>query len=478
MKPQKAISLLLGPLVFLVVVYVLELEGLSQEGRAVLAVTCWMGVWWMTEAIAIEATALLPIVLFPLTGAIEMKATTFPYAHPLIFLFLGGFLIALAIEKHHLHTRIALNIIDRIGTNPSRIILGFMLATGFLSMWISNTASTLMMVPIALSVIANLNSIKQFAKALLLSVAYSASIGGMATLVGTPPNIVFAGVVRDTFGVEISFFEWMLFGLPFSICMIFLAWWLLTRFLFRMDNKPAEDLGIKEKKEALGTLSTNEKRVLAIFCFTAFCWISRTYLLNNFIPLLNDTIIAVIGGLLLFIVPDSEGKKLLGWSETKKLPWGVLLLFGGGLTIASAFVKTDLAEWIGNGMNSFEGMSLILLIFVVAALVNFLTEFTSNVATASMVLPILAALALAVGVHPYYLMVGAILAASCAFMLPVATPPNAIVFGSKKLQMRDMIKTGIWLNFISILLIGLFVYFIMPLIWDLDMKDFTSSIGM
>lgn len=201
-------------------------------------------------------------------------------------------------------------------------------------------------------------------------------------------------------------------------------------------------------------------------------------MLNNFIPLLNDTIIAVIGGLLLFIVPDSEGKKLLGWSETKKLPWGVLLLFGGGLTIASAFVKTDLAEWIGNGMNSFEGMSLILLIFVVAALVNFLTEFTSNVATASMVLPILAALALAVGVHPYYLMVGAILAASCAFMLPVATPPNAIVFGSKKLQMRDMIKTGIWLNFISILLIGLFVYFIMPLIWDLDMKDFTSSIGM
>lgn len=476
MKPQKAISLILGPLLFLVVYFILDLDGLSDEGRAVLATTCWVGLWWMTEAIAIEATAFLPIVLLPLTGAVSMKESTFPYANPLVFLFLGGFLIALAIEKHQLHKRIALNIIHQVGTNPNRIILGFMIATAFLSMWISNTATTLMMVPIAVSVIGHIKSGKRFSKALLLAIAYSASIGGMATLVGTPPNIVFAGVIRDTFQVEISFVEWMAFGLPFAIGMLILTWWVLTRLIFRFQNSSSTEQSIiQDKLKELGQMSVNEKRVLVVFAFTAFCWISRTYLLNLFVPLLNDTLIAMIGGLLLFVIPDTEGKKLLSWDETKKLPWGVLMLFGGGLSIANAFVQTDLANWIGSLMNELNGITLILLILIIAALVNFLTEFTSNVATASMVLPILAALAIAVHVHPYYLMVAAILASSCAFMLPVATPPNAIVFGSRKLEIKDMIKSGLLLNLLSILLITAFVYFIMPLIWDLDVKDFITN---
>ncbi|UXP33120.1 SLC13 family permease [Reichenbachiella agarivorans] len=473
---QKIIKVLLGPLLFLLIYFGFEIEGLSDQGRAVLASTAWIGWWWMTEAIAIEATALLPILLFPLLGVLPIKETTFPYAHPLIFLFLGGFIIALAIEKWNLHTRIALNIILLIGSKPSQVVLGFMIATGFLSMWISNTASTLMMLPIGLSVIANLNGDKRFSKSLLLAIAYSASIGGMATLVGTPPNIVFASVVKESLGIEISFGEWMLFGLPFSICMIALTWFVLTKVLYRSGDNQSRDLGIQVKLDNLGRLSAEEKRVLVIFGLVAFSWISREYVLNRFIPALDDTIIAIAGAMLLFIIPDTKGGKLLDWKTTKKIPWGVLLLFGGGLSIANAFIKTDLATWIGNSLNHLQAVPLLLVIVVIVTLVNFLTELTSNVATASMVLPILAALAIAMHIHPYYLMVGAILAASCAFMLPVATPPNAIVFGSGHLTMKDMIRAGVFLNMLSILLITLFVYIIMPLLWDIGITPIFSGI--
>lgn len=471
----KFIGKMLGPIAFALVYFVFPPDGLSIEGRGVLATTVWIGIWWMTEAVPIEATALLPMVLFPLLGAMDMKSTTFPYAHPLIFLFLGGFMIALAIERWDLHKRIALNIISILGSNPRQLILGFMIATGFLSMWISNTATTLMMIPIGISVISNLKRDERFSKALPLAIAYSASIGGMSTLIGTPPNIVFAGVVKDTFGVEVNFMNWMMIGLPFSTLLIAIAWLVITRFSFKISaDQTLADSGIKEKLAELGRMTTEEKRVLAVFLFTAFCWMSRTYILNPIIPGLNDTTIAIFGGLLLFLIPDSGNGKLLDWDIMKKVPWGVLILYGGGLTLANAFAKTDLAVWIGNLLNHWGNLELVILILLIVAAVNFLTEITSNIATASMVLPILAALAISIDTHPYYLMVGAILAASCAFMLPVATAPNAIAFSSGTIRMRDMIKVGIVLNLLSILLITLVVYIIMPLIWTLDISQFLS----
>ncbi|SMD33987.1 solute carrier family 13 (sodium-dependent dicarboxylate transporter), member 2/3/5 [Reichenbachiella faecimaris] len=474
---RKLIGKTLGPASFIILFFFLPLDGLSEEGRAVLATTAWVGIWWMTEAIPIEATALLPMVLFPLTGAVDMRSTTFPYAHPLIFLFLGGFMIAIAIEKWNLHKRIALNIISLLGSNPSQLILGFMIATGFLSMWISNTATTLMMIPIGLSVIANLDENKNFAKALPLAIAYSASIGGMATLIGTPPNIVFAGIVKDTFGVEVNFMEWMIIGLPFSILMIGITWLVITKYAFKISpDMNLSNAGINERLAELGKMSAEEKRVLAVFSFTAICWMSRTYLLNPILPGLNDTTIGVFGGLCLFLIPNTEGGKLLNWQLMSKVPWGILVLYGGGLSIANAVAKTDLAAWIGALLNTWGNLELVLLISLIVAAVNFMTEITSNIATASMVLPILAALAISIDTHPYYLMVGAILAASCAFMLPVATAPNAIAFSAGTVKMKDMIKVGILLNILSILLITLIVYVIMPIVWTLDISLFLSSL--
>ncbi|MEO9805603.1 MAG: SLC13 family permease [Reichenbachiella sp.] len=471
----KLVGKFLGPTTFLVVYFGLPLDGLSQEGRGVLATTAWVGIWWMTEAIPIEATALLPMILFPILGALNMKSTTFPYAHPLIFLFLGGFMIAIAIENWNLHKRIALNIISLLGSNPRQLILGFMIATGFLSMWISNTATTLMMIPIGISVITNLKEDKRFSKALPLAIAYSASIGGMATLIGTPPNIVFAGIVKDTFGVEVNFMEWMMIGLPFSVLMIAITWLVITRVSFKISSDVSLlDSGINEKLHELGKMSAEEKRVLAVFLFTAFCWMSRTYLLNPLIPALNDTTIAIFGGLALFLIPNSGEGKLLDWKMMSKVPWGVLVLYGGGLSMANAVAQTDLAQWIGNLLNHWGTIDLVLLILMIVAAVNFMTEITSNIATASMVLPILAALAISIGAHPYYLMVGAILAASCAFMLPVATAPNAIAFASGTIKMRDMIKVGVLLNILSIFIISFIVYVIMPNVWTLDISSFLS----
>lgn len=467
----KKIGLVAGPLAFITLLFLVDIEGLSDTGQAVLAGTTWVAIWWLTEAIPIETTALLPIVLFPTTGALDLKVTTFPYAHPLIFLFLGGFMIALAIEKWELHKRIALNIVLWIGTNPAKIILGFMAATGFLSMWISNTATSLMMMPIGISLISYVEDKTNFAKGLMLAIAYSASIGGIATLIGTPPNLVFAGVVKETFGVEISFLEWSKLAMPFSIALIGLAWYYISYIAFPIKHTGQDISGeIRTKLDALGKISTNERRVLVIFTFTAIAWITRTFVINKFIPGVSDTVIAIMGGIALFLVPSTTpGQKLLDWESMKKIPWGILILFGAGLSLATGFVQTDLAAWVGQQLNGLGGYHILILILIIVALVNFMTEFTTNIATASMILPILAALALALNIHPYGLMVGTIMAASCAFMLPVATAPNAVVFSSGFVEMKDMVKVGIWLNIISIAIITLFVYVLMPYIWELDL---------
>lgn len=470
------IGLFLGPILFLTVIFGFEPEGLSKEGVAILACTLWIAVWWITEAIPIAVTALLPIILFPLTGGLGLTQTTASFGHKYIFLYIGGFMIAIAIEKWKLHKRIALIIINFIGVGISKIILGFMVATAFMSMWISNTATAVMMLPIGMAIVKQLqdhpdtpeNENTQFGKALMLAIAYSASIGGIATLIGTPPNLVLAGVVQEQYGIEISFAQWFKFGLPISLTMLILTWLYLTRirYQFKFDSFPGGRAEIKRLLSQLGKLGFEEKIVLAVFITTAILWIIRAYI-QNYIPSIDDTIIAMVAGILLFIVPAKEKEqKILTWDEAVKLPWGILLLFGGGMALASGFKESGLALWIGTQMTLLDGLSLFALIIILIACVNFLTEITSNLATTAMLLPILAAMAITLDIHPYYLLVSATVAASCAFMLPVATPPNAVVFGSGYLTIPDMVKTGIWLNVISIMLLSLFVYYLLPLLWE------------
>ncbi|MCG2462260.1 DASS family sodium-coupled anion symporter [Flavobacteriaceae bacterium F89] len=474
----KTVGLFLGPILFFLILFVDAPKGMGEEAQAVLACTVWVALWWMTEALPIAATALLPIILFPLTGAASMETTTAAYGHPYIFLFVGGFIIAKAIEQWNLHKRIALNIIQLIGSNIGFIILGFMVATAFLSMWISNTATSVMMLPIGLAVIQQVGNSDQltksqrilFGKALMIAIAYSASIGGMATLIGTPPNLVFAGIMKETFQVEITFEKWLGIGLPFSILMLFICWKYLTRIAFPLKNLklPGGKASIVQQLKALGSISYEEKMVAVVFGLTAIAWVTKSFLLGIIFPAINDTIIALMGAMLLFLIPSrSRMGALIKWNEAVKLPWGVLLLYGGGLAIAASFQTSGLATWIGTQMTVIQGLSLFLMIAIIVASVNFLTELTSNLATTAMLLPILASMAVALDIHPIIFMVSATLAASCAFMLPVATPPNAVVFGSGKLEIKDMVRAGIWMNLFSIALITLLIYFLLPYIWGI-----------
>lgn len=477
---KKTLGLILGPALFLLTLFFFRPEGLSDAARAVLASTLWIAVWWILEVIPIAVTALLPIVLFPLTGALNLNDTTAAFGHRYIFLYIGGFVLAIAIERWNLHRRIALNIINLIGTNVKSIILGFMIATAFLSMWISNTATSVMMLPIGMAIVSQLkdnpntiaNENQIFGKALMLAIAYSASIGGIATLIGTPPNLVLAGIVQELYGIEITFSQWIIVGLPISVLMLFLCWKYLTDFAFSFQQKsfPGGKAEIQRQLKELGSICYEEKVVLAVFVATAMAWISRSFLLERFIPEIDDTIIAVMASIALFLLPAGKGKdrKIIQWKEAVKLPWGILLLFGGGLALADGFKSSGLADWIGSQMTLLQGVTLLLLLLILVAAVNFLTEITSNLATTAMLLPILAPLAAIINVHPFLLMVAATLAASCAFMLPVATPPNAVVFGAGYLKIPDMVRTGVWLNLISIIVITLIVYTILPYLWAFD----------
>ena len=472
------LGLVLGPLLFAFVQFGPSAEGLSAEATAALAVALWVGTWWVTEAVPIAVSALLPIVLFPLTGALDLGTTTAAYGHKYVFLYLGGFLLAIAIEKVNLHRRIALFIIASIGTRMRMIVLGFMVATAFLSMWISNTATSVMMLPIGLAIIAQYrdhpdtpeNEHTQFGKMLMLAIAYSASIGGIGTLIGTPPNLVLAGIVKELYGVEIGFLEWMLLALPLSILLLALCWVYLTRFAVKLkaDDFTGGVEEIKRQREALGSIHRDEKKVGIVFLLTAVAWISRSFLLSPILPAIDDTIIALSAGIALFVIRESNGKgAILSWDDSKRIPWGILILFGGGLAIAQGFKDTGLAQWFAEQLITLEFLPLIVMTLVLVAAINFLTEITSNLATTAMILPVLAPLAAAMGVHPYIFMIGATLAASCAFMLPVATPPNAVVFGSGYVSMKDMIRAGLGLNLISILLITVWVFYLLPIFWNL-----------
>lgn len=476
---KQKIGLVLGPLMFTVILLFFHPEGLSQVANATLASAVWVAIWWITEALPIAVTALLPIVLFPLSGGLSLKETTASYGHKYIFLFIGGFILAIAIEKWNLHKRIALSIIKLVGTNVINIILGFMIATAFLSMWISNTATAVMILPVGMAIVLQLqdnpdtkaNENLIFGKALMLAIAYSASIGGMATLIGTPPNLVLAGVVEETYGVEITFSQWFSFGFPISIILLALCWLYLTRVAFKFKQKsfPGGRDEINRQLKALGKVSYEEKTVLIIFVLTAFAWITRSFLIAEFLPAIDDTIIAITFAILLFVLPNKQKTaRLIAWEDAVKLPWGILLLFGGGMALASGFESSGLALWIGEQMTNLQTLSLFLLLLILITAVNFLTEITSNLATTAMILPVLAPMATLLNVHPYFLMVAATVAASCAFMLPVATPPNAVVFGSGYLKIEDMVKKGIWMNILSIILLSIVVYYFLPFIWDLE----------
>ena len=476
---SKNIGLISGPLSFILILYFFNPEGLNPQANAILASTIWIAIWWITEAIPIAVTALLPIILFPLTGGLGLTETTASFGHKYIFLYIGGFIIAIAMEKWNLHRRIALNVINIIGVNVEKIILGFMIATAFLSMWISNTATSVMMLPIAIAIVTQLkdnpDTIEDenlnFGKVLMLAIAYSASLGGVATLIGTPPNLILAGVVEETFGYEITFAQWFQFGFPISTVLLFLCWKYLTNFAFKFKQKtfPGGRAEISRQLNALGKISYEEKLVAGVFTLTAFAWISRSFLLQPVLPEIDDTIIAMIGAIIIFLLPAKNKKRsLLKWDEAVKLPWGILLLFGGGMALAAGFKDSGLALWIGTQMTLLDGVSLFLLVFILIASVNFLTEITSNLATTAMLLPILYPMAMTIDVHPFILMVSATVAASCAFMLPVATPPNAVVFGSGYLRIPDMVRVGIWMNILSIILLTLFVFFLLPFLWDFD----------
>ncbi|HLW19541.1 MAG TPA: SLC13 family permease [Cyclobacteriaceae bacterium] len=482
-----SIGLFLGPLSFALIFLLSSPDDLSQEGVAMMAATSWVAIWWITEAVPIAATSLLPLVLFPLLGIMGIKDTSIAYSDPMVLLYMGGFMIAVTIEKWNLHKRIALTIISIIGTDLKKIILGFMVATAFLSMWISNTATALMMLPIAMAVVAQLGANlgetdvtqDKIGQALMLGIAYSASIGGLATIIGTPTNIVLVGVVKELYQIDIGFAQWMMIGVPVAVGLLIICWVYLVKvaYPFPAIELPGGKEEISRQIHRLGKMSEEEKRVLLVFAAVSFCWMSRSFVLNDILPALDDTIIALAGALLLFLIPAGKGNKgkLLDWKTAEKLPWGILLLFGGGLTIAAGFQVTGLAQWIGVQFVLLENFPFWIFLIAIIAAVNFLTEITSNTATASMILPILAAVALAMGVHPFGLMVSATMAASCAFMLPVATPPNAIVFGSGYLTIPDMMRTGVWMNIISIILLFFITYFLVPLLWNYDINAFPDA---
>ncbi len=499
-EPQPAVSRLAvaglfgGPLLGLLVYLLLGAfaSDLTPAGRSTAGVAVLMAAWWMTEALPLPITSLVPLVALPLLGILPTEAAAAPYADKNIFLFMGGFIIALAVERWNLHRRIALLTLLAVGTHPRQLIGGIMLATGALSMWMSNTATTAMMLPIGMSLVmlvrdqwrtANdglANEAEQqahartFATCLMLAIAYSASIGGLGTLVGTPTNLFLAGFAQSK-SLPLSFVQWMAFALPLAAAYLALAWWLMTGWIFpiRMAELPGGRQVIRQELAKLGRVTRGEWTVLSVFCLVALGWVFRPLitgadLVRQWLPILSrldDTTLAMTGAIALFAIPINlrQGVFAMDWQHAMKLPWGVLLLFGGGFSLADAVAQSQLADWIGTRISILSGIPILALIIVVSAMILLLTELTSNTPTAAAFLPILYGVAEGMQTPPMLFLVPATLAASCAFMLPVATPPNAIVFGSGHVTMKDMVRAGVWLNLLGLILIPAFVLLWGPL---------------
>jgi len=471
---SQIIGLVLGTLFLLMTLFFPAPETMSEEAWAALGLMLLMATWWSTEAIPIPATAMLPIVLVPALDLGSVGEATSPYAHPIIFLFLGGFTLGLAMQRWNLHRRIALLTLKAVGNRPKRQIAGFMLATAFLSMWVSNTATAIMMLPIGLSVVAmtdssNPDGVRRYATALLLAIAYSASIGGIGTLIGTPPNALLAAYLSENQRISVGFAQWMLLGVPVTVVMLALAWWWLTRRDFGLAHQGQSGDLIRDELAALGPLGKGEKLVGLVFVITAAAWIFRPLLSDGLMPWLSDTGIAIAAAIAMFLIPvdTRERRFLMDWETAKGIPWGVLLLFGGGLAMAGVISSSGLAEWIAGSLGAAGTLPTLMLIAIVAGVIIFLTEVTSNTATAAAFLPLLGALAMSQGVPPLLLTVPAAIAASCAFMMPVATPPNAIVFSSGHMQIADMIRAGFALNLMGIVVVTVLCYALLGMVFTL-----------
>ena len=490
---RKKLGFWLGLVSFAFIWLFIDLEPDKPQINAAFAIAILMAVWWVSEAIPIGITALIPVVLFPALGVLNGKAISSAYFNHVIFLFIGGFLMALAMEKHNLHKRIALKILLVTGSGYGRILFGFMLATAFLSMWMSNTATAMMMVPIAMSIISKLaestkSGSKNYAYGLLFGIAYSASIGGIATLIGTPPNLSFARIFNIIFSEapEITFSEWFIFALPITLIM-FLLTWLLLYFKYRPSEKTFENSNLfKEQYSELGKISFEEKIVLSAFITLALLWIFRSDIKINAFNFpgwsnlfsqpkyLNDGTVAIAISLLLFMIPSKskKGENILEGKIIMRLPWHIVLLFGGGFALAQGFAESGLALWLGERMTAISVLHPFLIILFISLFMSFLTELTSNTATTEMLLPVLAGIAVSIKVNPLLLMIPATLAASLAFMLPVATPPNAIVFGTNKLKIAEMMRTGFLLNICGVFIISLIMYFWGQVVFGIDLTIF------
>jgi solute carrier family 13 (sodium-dependent dicarboxylate transporter), member 2/3/5 len=454
---------------------------LEPTANKAVAIAALMISWWVLEAMPMPAVALVPLVLLPLFKIVTIDEASKAYSNPVIFLFMGGFMIGLAIEKWNLHKRIALQIVKKTGTGGNRIILGFIIATAFLSMWLSNTATTMMMFPIALSVIAVMkeheqegSSMQNFSLVLMLVIAYASNIGGMATVIGTPPNVAFAGFIEKKYGYSISFADWMLVCTPLAIILLASLYWVLTRWMFpnRIQNSKEASLYINDELKALGPLSSAERKVLIVFLITAFLWITKDIINRQPLFKLDDNMIAVLGALLMFAIPshkDEEGRQrmILEWSDTSKMAWGILLLFGGGIALANSLEKVGVIAMVGNSLAGFGSVNPLILVFVITVISIFLSEVMSNVAQVIVFSPVLAALADALHLDPLLLGVPMTLAASAASMLPMGTPPNAIVFSSGYIKLKDMLKAGLVLNIISIILITVFCVYVLPAVMQM-----------
>lgn len=488
---KRRIGLVAGPLAALVLLVFFDLDPDNPAVTRTAAVAALMAIWWITEAIPIPATALLPVGLFPLLGIMPGKTVAATYFNNIIFLFIGGFIMALAMQRWQLHRRIALRIILLIGASPKRLVLGFMVATAFLSMWISNTATTMMMVPIAMAIIIKLKdsfpgrAVTRFAVGLLIGIAYSASIGGTATLIGTPPNLSFTRIFAIYFpnAPDITFAQWFQFGLPFAAVFLILAWLILT-LIFVPDRKAlgAGTEIFKREHQRLGKMSSEEKVVLVLFAAMALLWLLRSDIpVGGFVipgwstvlpvpAFIDDGTVAIAVAMILFLIPSrsNKGQRLMDWETATKLHWGIVILFGGGFALASGFKESGLSVWFAEQLTGLGGTPPVVLVASVCTMLTFLTELTSNTATTEMILPLLGSLAVAIKTNPLLLMIPATLSASCAFMLPVATPPNAIVFGTGEVNMADMMKVGIILNFAGVVLITTFIYVIGVAVFDID----------
>ncbi len=491
MKLSAKIGIFVGVSVFLFFLLFVNLDPNNPKITYTAGVSLLMAILWMTEAIPLAATSLIPLILFPLFGILRGEEIAGAYINSIIFLFLGGFLLALAMEEWGLHKRIALKIITLFGGSPGSIIIGFMIASAFLSMWISNTATAIMMLPIGLAIIQKMETefgderVKNFSIILMLSIAYSCSLGGIATIIGTPPNLVFMRISKIVFpsAPVVSFASWMMFALPISVLMLVFTSFMLIKVFFKFDKKLVIDPGfIKEEYRKLGKISFEELTIGLIFGITALLWVFRADLNLGFINIpgwqnilpypnfINDGTVAITMALVLFFIPsgnkEKKDRRLLDTKVFTRVPWSVILLFGGGFALAEGFTESGLSEFIGSQFHSIGNLSPLIIVFAVAASINFLTELTSNTATSQVILPVMASVSVALGIHPFLLMIVATLSSSMAFMLPVATPPNTIIFASNRVKISDMIKAGFVLNMMSIILVSILIYLLGNILFD------------